>query len=608
MLLVVPFLTLALMTAAWARSLGWRDGFLMGYLGLTGLWWASAVLLSPFTAFATPGIVGFYLLAAVVATTVLVRGGLPQLPPVASGLRNPWIVTLTVATLALLVVAVNVAPNNWDSMAYHLPKVEQWIQNRQVGPFRTSYPPQIYLAPLAEIGMAHFSLLGGTVWAVNLVQLQASVVTVVGVSVVARNCGLDRSGQSIAAAMIGLAPIAVAEAVTTQNDYAATALVVVAFAAASRSLRAPQPWWVLVTAVAVGLALCTKPTGAIFAAPAAVWSLAHLRHAGFRRGLAVAGGSAAVAMLVNVSWMLDNQQVFGSPLGPDTPDAASTSLNNEHHSLGVTVGNMVRNAGHVLALRRYPEVNGWIHDSLAASMSFVGIDPNQPGALFGSDTWRLGASLSEDVTGNAVQGFLLIGALVFCLAAARTRRQMWPLLACLFVGYVLFCLILKWQVWGMRLLLPGLAISAVVVAAWVSRWPRVFRYAVLGLLVYQVYPFVLQMPSRPLLGSQSVLVTDPHDELFASHPAFRPRYEEYTDFLTREPGARVGLQADMIAWEYPLWYLLKEADPTVTIGYMEGEGVGPQPPPDEWDYSLAWSEMWPYPSAEDWFASGLAAP
>ena len=93
MLLVVPFLTLALMTAAWARSLGWRDGFLMGYLGLTGLWWASAVLLSPFTAFATPGIVGFYLLAAVVATTVLVRGGLPQLPPVASGLRNPWIVS-----------------------------------------------------------------------------------------------------------------------------------------------------------------------------------------------------------------------------------------------------------------------------------------------------------------------------------------------------------------------------------------------------------------------------------------------------------------------------------------------------------------------------------
>ena len=133
--------------------------------------------------------------------------------------------------------------------------MEQWIQNRQVGPFRTSYPPQIYLAPLAEIGMAHFSLLGGTVWAVNLVQLQASVVTVVGVSVVARNCGLDRSGQSIAAAMIGLARIAVAEAVTTQNDYAATALVVVAYAAASRSLRAPQPWWVLVTAVAVGLAL-----------------------------------------------------------------------------------------------------------------------------------------------------------------------------------------------------------------------------------------------------------------------------------------------------------------------------------------------------------------
>jgi hypothetical protein len=311
-------------------------------------------------------------------------------------------------------------------------------------------------------------------------------------------------------------------------------------------------------------------------------------------------------VLINASWMLDNEKVFGSPWGPETPDAASPSLNNEHHSLGIVVGNMVRNAGHLLALRRYPEVNGWIHDTLAAAMSFVGIDPDEPDALFGSRTWMVTGALSEDLAGNAIQGFLLIGALVFCLAVARTRRMTWPLLACLFVGYVLFCLILKWQVWGMRLLLPGLAVAAVVVAAWVSRWPRLLQYALLAMLVYQAYPFVLQMPARPLLGSQSVLVTDVKDELFASHPAYRARYENYAAFLTREPGARVGLEADMVEWEYPLWYLLKEADPTVTIGHLEG--VGPQPPPDRWDYSLAWLEMWGYPHPEDWFASELAAP
>ena len=222
---------------------------------------------------------------------------------------------LTVATLALLVVAVNVAPNNWDSMAYHLPKVEQWIQNRQVGPFRTSYPPQIYLAPLAEIGMAHFSLLGGTVWAVNLVQLQASVVTVVGVSVVL-GLGLDRSGQSIAAAMIGLAPIAVAEAVTTQNDYAATALVVIAFAAASRSLRGPNRG---------GSWSPRSPSGWLCAPNRPERSSQHPPRSGPWPTCVTPGGveawpspgGARPSRAGNVSWMLDNQRVFSCPLGPD---------------------------------------------------------------------------------------------------------------------------------------------------------------------------------------------------------------------------------------------------------------------------------------------------
>ena len=606
MLLVVPILTLALMTAAWARRFGWRDGLLLAFLCLALLWWSTAAVLSPFEAFATPGILAHYGIASLVSVVVLARGGLPHRPPL-TALRDPWVVTLAVTTLVLLVLALSTAPNNVDSLFYHLPKMEQWIQNREVGPFRTSYLPQIYLPPLAELGLAHFSVLGGTVWAVNLVQLTSSVVAMVGVSVIARNVGIDVRGQAIAAGLIGLAPIAVSEAVTTQNDYVATALVVVVYAAASRSRWSVHPGWILVAAVAAGLALCTKPSGALIAAPACAWSLVHLRHVTRRRGLAVAVAGVAIAGLLNVGWMADNQRIFDSPLGPPAPDIGATkesSLTTHRVTPGIVVGNMVRNAGSVAATHRNGDVNLWMRDGLAASMSAVGIDPDDPEALHGAEEWVVVNWMSEDQTGSTLQVLLLLGGIVYCLASAPTRRRTWPLMACLLAGYVLFCALLRWQPFGTRLLLPALAVGAVIAAAWISRWPRLAQLALIPLLVYQAYPLVTQQPQRPLLGEQSVLVTGPEKELYRYSPGMQTRFEDYAAYLTRVPGAKIGLQEDMKLLEYPIWYELKAADPTVEIGYIDG--VGPGRPPGYFDVSLAWYEMIAYERPEDWAAAGYA--
>ncbi len=50
----------------------------------------------------------------------------------------------------LLITGLWTAPNNIDSLNYHLPRLMQWLQASHIASFATPYPAQVYLAPGAE--------------------------------------------------------------------------------------------------------------------------------------------------------------------------------------------------------------------------------------------------------------------------------------------------------------------------------------------------------------------------------------------------------------------------------------------------------------------------
>ena len=53
-------------------------------------------------------------------------------------------------SLLLGIVALTAPPNTWDSMTYHMPRVEHWIENRNVEPYPTHILRQLSLGPGAE--------------------------------------------------------------------------------------------------------------------------------------------------------------------------------------------------------------------------------------------------------------------------------------------------------------------------------------------------------------------------------------------------------------------------------------------------------------------------
>ena len=71
-----------------------------------------------------------------------------------------------------------IPPNNWDSMAYHLPRIQHWIQNGNVYPYPTNITRQIATSPLSEYIILNIQVLASTDAFSNLVQYFALINTI----------------------------------------------------------------------------------------------------------------------------------------------------------------------------------------------------------------------------------------------------------------------------------------------------------------------------------------------------------------------------------------------------------------------------------------------
>ena len=156
-------------------------------------------------------------------------------------------------------------------MVYHLARVEHWIQNRTVAPFATHNLEQVEFSPLSEYNLAHLHLLSGTDRFDACMQLLAALVSIVGVSELARLLGASRSTQIAASVICATIPSGILLATSTENDYFAAATgigLLIILAAFSFGRR----WGYRAVALgaAMGLSYMAKSTMSALMGPAAL--------------------------------------------------------------------------------------------------------------------------------------------------------------------------------------------------------------------------------------------------------------------------------------------------------------------------------------------------
>ncbi len=468
----------------------------------------------------------------------------------------------------LLLGALAAAPNNWDSMTYHLSRAMHWQQDQSLAFYPTDDIRQLDSGPLTEMGVLSLLLLAGSDRLVNLAQWSAMVAAAIGVSLLAKQLGASRQAQITAALIAVTIPMGILQATSTQTDYVVSVWLVCFVIFGLRcSTGQGGRLDTLLTGASLGLAVLTKATALLFTAPFAVWiALALLRRFGWRGvkdGLVITG----VALVLNFGQFARNAALFHNPLGP------TTGYTNDIVTGPVLVSNVLRNMAVHLGTPSHT-VNRAIESVVVSIDQSIGIDPNDPRNTY---TWpvilfSVRYSLNEDLAGNGPQLVLIILGL---LVMWRSRNRAVVLLGvCLLFAFTLFCLILKWQPWNSRLHLPLFVLGAAVVAASLDGVVLDLCISLLMLvLALWAVPFLLFNGSRPLVGPNSVITRERVSQYFYYRENLRSAYGQASQFILERRCAQIGLMMGADDYEYPFWILTDAVRSGITLRAIDAQNT-----------------------------------
>ncbi len=497
-----------------------------------------------------------------------------------------------------LMIAYLAPPNNFDSMTYHMSRVVHWIQNQSVKFYPTAIPRQNYSLPLAEYAILHLQILTRTDRLANIVQWSSFLMSLVLMMKIADSIGLNKRGQLITGVLVAGIPMAVLQSSSTQNDLV-VGFFCLAFAFFMLKVVKTGSWEdVLFASLAMGFALLTKGTGYIFCAGIGVgiagvyligldWS--EVQKKIFRFSVIILS-----ALLLSTGHFARNIQLYGHPLSTE-----NSRITADAYSIKSMFSNLVRN-GAVHLATPIPAGNELLN---RAVVNLLGDQINNPDSTFGGTEFQVSFSLNEDSSGNLLH-FVLLAAAASGLIFRRKRisKEETAIWVSMFLGVILFNVLLKWQPWGTRLQAPLFMLGSVLIGSFIDEiggksW---LNLIVMGLLLIFSLPFLLLNTTRPLLpiisresqvsqsrviqftgnklekmferypdlaenlqsirslyyDPRSILYTNRNRLYFNSNFSYFKDYKNAMGKVSKFQLSEIGLLMDSNDWEYPIWVLL----------------------------------------------------
>lgn len=563
-------------------SASWRFSLLAALTIVGGLSWLIAEALGAVRAITLPALAIAWILAALAASLAAVRWPgqaiLGSLRGAWDGLRDRTVsipievfiqlgfILLSAGLLA--VIAFAAAPNTWDSLTYHLSRVMHWQQDGSLAFFATPIQRQLAFGPLAEIGMLNYQILVGGDRLVNFVQYAAMVGCLVGVSLIAELAGGNLRAQVLAALGAATIPMGILQATSTQNDYVAT-LWCVCFAAfiivqAAQGTSTPL---IGLAGVAFGLAIDTKATALIFLPPIALWyAIGLLRRSG-AAALRPIAAVVAIGAIILLPQTARNLGLFGNVLGT-APGPELGSTMNEVLSPRIWASNVVRGIATQLATPS-AQINQVIDQGVRDVHAALGIDASSPLSTWKGARFQMVFTLHEDSANNPVHLILIVAAILALLLGRKTKAL--PLAASVVGGFLLLCIVLKWQPWNSRLELPLFMLAMPLVGVAASAFlPRAGQSVLALVLGLASLPYLLGNSSRPLIGDRSVLLVSRMQQYFyyPGVPDASAAYLGMAQALKEARCDRIGLMLGYDDREYLNWVTVKAYQPEAVLEHI----------------------------------------
>lgn len=568
----ISFIILVLISRA--SNLSWRESILAAAVIWGFLLTVITEALSALGALSYPTILASWLLSGAALVVLYLwfymgKGLISEsVRPLAGA---PLLFVLPIGFIVSLtgLIAFVAPPNNYDSLTYHLGRVVHWVQNHSVQHYPTNIERQLFMPPWAEFAITHFYVLGGGDRLSNGIQWFSMLGSLTGVSLITKQLGGNRESQLFAALIAACLPMGILQASSTQTDYVVTLWLVCFTHFVLRLLDVSErqsPIWILagLAGLSLGLAILTKPSAYLFAAPFMAWLFLSLVLRAGVRSVKIVLAISAIAMVINCPHYLRNVDMFESPLAPQSTTSGLTNMPGMAHEevnpyLFRLASNLMRNMASEMGTPFY--YANRIVEVVVGGIEAGGIET----FVFrnrGRDEFMLSLRQNhEDVASNPLHLLLiaLCGVVLIGKAIKEGMSGAHYFFLALFTAFLIFFIILRWNIVITRLHVPLFVLGAAVIAVTLSRGGLVrARMSIAVLLVVASQYTLLFNETRPILGDKSIFSVSRLEQYFRMNPALFSQYTHAAFLLKDKRCSHVGfLSQGGDSWEYPLWVLLE---------------------------------------------------
>lgn len=501
---------------------------------------------------------------------------------------------LTFGSWALLLLPGLLLPQtNFDVVTYHLPRAMAWLQQGSLAPFPTLDYRQLDFAPFGSMAVAQLYALAGGDALSGTVQWAALGGCLVAAGLLVRlivaglPCVENPSrAEAVAQAFSLTIPAGILQATTCQNDLTAGFWLVTAVGLGAGALKEEGNGLLVAGAAgALSLAALSKETSLFFGAPfVAVFALMM-----FRRGR-TAGSRVSWTVPIILAFALLHAghlgrkwAVFGSPLGSNL---ARETLLSKDRSPSAVASSVLRNVS-LYSATGVPFLTGALNDVLTTAHRWTGRDPNDPATTYGGARFRPQVAVRVDDSfvnlPSSLAVVLLAGVLLFRLdRGSRERIGIWGLLV--LAGGLIFCALVRWQVFNVRFHLVGFLLLAPAVGVVLS---QSLRRAALGAVVSGLFLAagyaVATNETRTLVPWDQLLSLPRERQAFVATPDLYPDYRLLVDAIQLVGCRDVGLALSFLEPEYHLWSLAGGPSGPIRFRYVGPDSLVPvreeKPPP-----------------------------
>ena len=452
-------------------------------------------------------------------------------------------------------------PNNWDSMAYHLPRVIEWQNHESFSNFQTHILRQLYQPCFSEYVIFQVNLLNGNDYFANSVQL--FYLLGIGVGIICINQTLFKQNFALLSFIFTCClPQAMLEASSTQNDILHGFFIVASVYFAIESYRKKSYKNFIFLGISVGIALLTKaiaylylPIIAFFLGVLLIIEIFKTRRITFIKPAFL---TIIIVILINFSHSYRNYSITGDIMGTDKKESADY-LNEQFYPKYIA-STVVKNIG----LHFDPFFVGHLGNKLVEKYHLV---TKQNVNLKGSNLFDMkynaepGWKNHEDYQPNFVHLIIFtISIFIFFLKSFK-QDKFRPILiysGLIISQFIFFCIIITWEPWNTRLHLPLFCLSIPVSIYALSGLKKLNKQLIIiscsSLLAYGYYLIVFNY-SRPFINTSSttkIKMTDNRfKKYFANQPELYSEYNSCTELIRYDKN--IGLIIHNDTWEYPLY-------------------------------------------------------